>query len=184
MAAYYPYFLAAHIIFVITWFAALFYIVRLYIYHTEALEKQEPAKSILSVQFSIMENRLMQIIGTPSMILVVITGSSLLSIQSIFLSEPWMHVKLTLVIGVIIYHFLCLRLQKKLQKGNIIWTSTQLRMFNELATILLVGIVFLVVLKNLMDMVYGLIGLILLSFTMLIAIRLYKRSREKKNADQ
>ncbi|HMU68822.1 MAG TPA: CopD family protein [Chitinophagales bacterium] len=180
MQQYYPYFLAAHIIFVITWFAALFYIVRLYIYHTEALEKQEPERSILAAQFTIMEQRLMAIIGTPSMILVVITGVSLLSIQSQFLKEPWLHTKLLFVIGVIVYHLACLRIQKQLREGIAKNSSTKLRMFNEVATVLLVAIVFLVVLKDLVDMLYGLLGLIALSFSMLVAIRIYKRRREKR----
>lgn len=183
MSAYYPYILAAHIIFVITWFAALFYIVRLYIYHTEALAKQEPERSILANQFIVMESRLMQIIGTPSMILVVITGTTLLCINSIFLQESWMQWKLAFVACVVIYHFYCLHLQRALKTGNAKLTSIQLRMYNELATILLVGIVFLVMLKNLLDMAYGLIGLAVLSIVMLVAIRLYKRSRENKNAD-
>lgn len=179
MTQLYPYLLAAHIIFVITWFAALFYIVRLYIYHTEALEKPEPARSILSDQFAIMEQRLMAIIGTPSMVLVVITGTCLLSIQSQFLKEPWLHTKLLFVLGVIFYHLSCLRIQKRLRIGQVTYTSTRLRMFNELATVLLVAIVFLVVLKNLVDMLYGLVGLIALSVIMLIAIRIYKIRREK-----
>jgi putative membrane protein len=85
--AYYSYFVAAHIIFIVTWFAALFYIVRLYIYHTEALQRNEPDKSILATQFIIMERRLMAIIGTPSMILVVITGSSLLYLNQQFFAR-------------------------------------------------------------------------------------------------
>lgn len=177
--AYYNYFVAAHIIFIVTWFAALFYIVRLYIYHTEALQKPEPERSILATQFIIMEQRLMNIIGTPSMILVVISGTTLLSLNSIFLQQGWMHIKLLFVIFVITYHFSCLRIQKRLAKNTSKLSSQQLRLFNELATIFLVAIVFLVELKNAANMLYGLLGLVVLSVIMMLAVRLYKKRREK-----
>ncbi len=180
MLSLYPYLLATHIIFVVTWFAALFYIVRLYIYHREALDKPTPERDILHAQFSIMESRLMHIIGTPSMILVVITGSLLLSIQQLYLQEYWIWAKLFFVSCIIAYHFLCLSIQRKLQQGIATMRSTTLRMFNELATIFLVAVVFLIELRSMIDMLYGLLGLIVLSVIMLVAIRVYKRSREKQ----
>jgi putative membrane protein len=179
----YPYILAAHIIFIVTWFAGLFYIVRLLIYHTEALQKTEPEKAILSKQFIIMERRLMQIITTPSMFLAVGTGISLLSIHSDYLQQGWMHLKLFFVVCVIVYHLICLRIMKNLSASNSKLTSQQLRMFNELATIFLVAIVFLVVLKDLSDMLYGIAGLILIAAIMMITIKLYKRNRENKKAE-
>lgn len=179
----YPYILAAHIIFIVTWFAGLFYIVRLLIYHSEALQKSEPDKSILSRQFIIMEKRLMQIITTPSMILALATGISLLSMHSDYMKEGWMHLKLFFVVCVIIYHFICLRIMKNLSTSKSKLSSQQLRMFNELATIFLVAIVFLVVLKDLSDLLYGIAGLILIAAIMMIAIKLYKRNRENKKAE-
>jgi len=173
---YYPYFVAAHIIFIVTWFAALFYIVRLYIYHTEALQKQEPDKSILANQFMLMEKRLMNIIGTPSMILVVITGTILLSINPQFLQEGWMHMKLFFIICVIAYHFSCLRIQKRLANNTSTLSSQKLRLFNELATIFLFAIVFLVELKNTVHMLYGFFALLGLAIVLMIAIKLYRKS--------
>lgn len=173
----YPYILATHIIFIVTWFAALFYIVRLFIYHAEAKQKQEPEKSILSAQFSIMEKRLMQIIGTPSMILVLITGSILLSINNQFLMQGWMQFKLFFVGCVIFYHFYCLKIMRKLSTGENVLSSQKLRMINELATIFLVAIVFLVELKNLLDMVWALCGILVLMLVLFIAIRMYKKRR-------
>lgn len=178
----YSYIVAIHIIFIVTWFAGLFYIVRLLIYHTEALQKPEPDRSILSAQFIIMEKRLMNIITTPSMLLVIATGIILLTLNKDFLSEGWMHLKLFFVCCTIVYHFVCLRQMKKLSGGTSSWSSQQLRMFNELATIFLVGIVFLIELKNLFDMLYGILGLVVISILMMIAIRIYKRRRENKKA--
>ncbi len=178
MNALYPYLLATHIIFVVTWFAALFYIVRLYIYHREALDTAEPGHTILHQQFSIMETRLMQIIGTPSMVLVVITGSSLLYIQSQYLQETWMWAKLFFIVCLIVYHFFCLRIQKKLQQQIPVFSSTTLRMLNELATIFLVAIVFLIEMRSLIDMMYGILGLLGLAIIMLVAIKWYKSKRK------
>ena len=151
---------------------------RLYIYHTEALQRNEPDKSILATQFIIMERRLMSIIGTPSMILVVITGSSLLYFNQQFLQEGWMHMKLFFIVCIIAYHFSCLRIQKRLSKQTSKLSSQQLRLFNELATIFLVAIVFLIELKNTANMLYGLLGLLLLAVIMMIAVKIYKRKRE------
>lgn len=179
MSNLFPYILAAHIIFIVTWFAALFYIVRLFIYHTEAMDKQEPAARILSDQFIVMEKRLMQIIGTPSMVLALITGITLLSIHSDYLQQSWMHVKLLFVTCVVFYHFRCLSMMRKLARGQRVGSSQRLRLFNELATLMLVGIVFLVVLKNTLNMLYGLLGLMALALLLMMAVRWYKRSREK-----
>lgn len=179
----YPYILAAHIIFIVTWFAGLFYIVRLLIYHTEALEKTEPERSILANQFVVMEKRLMNIITTPSMFLVLITGITLVSIHNDFLREGWMHLKIFFVVCVIIYHIICQRIMRRLEKGQSKLTSLKLRMFNELATIFLVAIVFLVVLKDLSDMLYGIAGLILIALVMMISIKIYKRRRENKKTE-
>ncbi|MBC8046156.1 MAG: protoporphyrinogen oxidase HemJ [Fimbriimonadaceae bacterium] len=177
MSEAYPYILASHIIFIVTWFAGLFYIVRLFIYHTEALQKQEPGKTILSKQFEVMEKRLLNIITTPSMILVLITGICLLTIQSQFLKEGWMHTKLFFVVCLIIYHFYCIRITKNLQKGVVKLSSQKLRMFNELSTVFLVAIVFLIQLKDMMGLVWGLSGLVILVVVLMLGIRLYKKYR-------
>ncbi|MEZ5013264.1 MAG: CopD family protein [Chitinophagales bacterium] len=175
----YPYILACHIIFIVTWFAGLFYIVRLFIYHREALDKQEPEKQILSRQFTLMESRLLHIITTPSMLLALGTGITLLSLQPTFLQEGWMHVKLFFVACVVVYHFSCLRIHAALRDGKYRGTGQRLRMYNELATLFLVAIVFLVVLKNTMNMLAGFGAFIALAVILMLAIRLYKRSRKK-----
>lgn len=174
----YLYLKSVHIIFVVSWFAALFYIVRLYIYHTEAFDKPSPEKEILQKQFSIMEKRLMNIIGTPAMILTIITGSVLIYINPGML-QGWMHIKLSFVALLIAYHFYCLHIQKKLNQGIIVLSSTQLRLWNELATLFLVAIVFLVVAKNMVSPWWGMLILIGLGVVLGIAVKLYKRHRSK-----
>ena len=168
-----------HIIFMVTWFAGLFYIVRLFIYQTETLEQREPDRTILSDQFRIMAKRLWLGITWPSALLTLVLGTSLLFLQPAWLKMPFMHVKLTLVGLLYIYHGYCHFLYKKLQKGETKWSSNSLRIWNELATLLLVGIVFLIVLKNAVSWIWWTIGIIVLGIVLMLAIRTYKRIRAK-----
>ena len=173
----YLYIKAAHIVFIVSWFAALFYIVRLFIYHTEAFDKSEVEKDILTKQFSIMEKRLMNIIGTPAMILTVLTGSTMIYMQP-FLLQDWMYIKLSFVLGLIIYHFVCLSIMKKLIAGKVAMKSTSLRLWNELATLFLIAIVFLVVVRGLMDTLLGALVLVGIGVLLFVAVKIYKLSRK------
>ena len=175
----YLYLKALHIIFVTTWFAALFYIVRLFIYHTEALEKEEPEKSILSAQLGQMTKRLWFIIGWPSAILTLIFGTLLIVNQPSWLKMPFMHIKLGFVFTLYIYHLACHKLFKELQAGIAKYTSLQLRIFNELATLILFAVVFLIVLKNQLSWIWGTLGLISFAIILMMAIKLYKKFRKK-----
>lgn len=173
------YFKALHIIFVVSWFAGLFYIVRLFIYHVEAFDKVETEKDVLTKQFQIMEKRLMNIITTPAMALTIIFGGLMLYMNPAYLKLPWMHLKIGLVVLLIGYHHICISYMKKLRKGLIPLSSTKLRMFNEIATLLLFAIVFLVVLRNMLNMVWGVVGLFGIALIFMILIKIYKKQREK-----
>ena len=176
----YLYLKALHIIFVVTWFAGLFYIVRLFIYFAEASEKPEPERSILQQQFSVMQKRLWYGITWPSAILTLIFGTSI--VVSLGLYDPfpgWLVWKLAFVAGLYVYHFLCHSIFKQQQQGVLKYTSTQLRIWNEVATLFLISIVFLVVLKSALSMVWGIVGLILFSIILMLAIRIYKKVRER-----
>ncbi len=154
--------------------------VRLFIYHTEAQTKPEPDRTVLSKQFEIMESKLWWIISTPSMYLVLAAGISMLCLNpDYYLHAPWMHVKLTFVLGLIIYHFICQSKMKQMHNGIYKWTSTQLRLWNELATLLLFAIVFLVVLKSAINWVYGVVGIVALSIILMMAVKIYKHFRSK-----
>lgn len=175
----YLYVKALHIIFVVTWFAGLFYIVRLFIYYAEAAEKPEPERSILQKQFQLMQKRLWYGITWPSAILTLIFGFSTVYILGLYKSMPgWLIWKLAFVLGLYVYHFLCHSIFKQQQKGVLTYTSTQLRIWNEVATLFLISIVFLVVLKSSLSMLWGIAGLILFSAMLMLAIRIYKRIRE------
>lgn len=139
---YYNYIKSLHLIFVITWFSGLFYIVRLFVYQIEALQKPSPEREIIGNQLKIMAKRLWYIITWPSMILAIFFAIILLFFQPAFLEAPWMQVKLFFVGLLIVYHFKCHRIFLNLQKNVSSYTSSYMRIFNEGATVLLFAIVF------------------------------------------
>jgi putative membrane protein len=175
----YRYILAVHIVFVVSWMAGLFYIVRLFIYHTEANQKPEPDRQILKTQFEVMETKLWNIITTPAMVLSVGAGLTMLYLMPALFQQDWMLVKLSFVAGLIAYHFICQRIIGQLKRGVFKMSSTQLRLWNELATIFLVAIVFTVILKNAVDWIYGLIGLVVFAAVIMSAVKVYKNYRLK-----
>ncbi len=179
MEDYYRYFLAVHIIFVVSWMAGLFYGVRLFIYHTEANDRPELEKNILQKEFAKIEGRLWNIITIPAMCLTVLAGALMLYTRPYYLTLSWMQVKLGFVVLLLFYHFICQNIMKQLRKGIFKYSSNQLRLWNEVATILLVAIVFTVILKSAVDWVYGLVGLIAFSVIIMTAVKIYKRYREK-----
>jgi|ERR1051326_1206245 putative membrane protein len=174
------YVLALHIIFVVTWFAGLFYIVRLFVYHSEAEKKPEPEKSILQDQYKLMEKRLWYGITWPSMIGVYIFGFWLLYSAYGFNIPAWLVLKLSFVFGLTLYHMQCHVMFANYQLGVIKYSSVKMRLWNEVATIFLVAIIFIVILKDSFSYVWGLLGLILFTTTIYLAIKIYKKSREKK----
>ncbi|MBL4577194.1 MAG: CopD family protein [Flavobacteriales bacterium] len=169
---------ALHLIFVVTWFAGLFYIVRLFIYHVEAQSRSEDERDILQSQYKVMERRLWYGITWPSMVGSLIFGFWLAHDMGL-LSSPWLHVKLALVGGLVLYHLQCGRIFKQLAKDEITLTANFLRIWNEVATLFLVSIVFLAVLKNTVSWIWGLVGFLTFALLLLLAIRIYKRVREK-----
>jgi putative membrane protein len=174
---FYQYIKALHIIFVVTWFAGLFYIVRLFIYHTEAASRTEPEKNILQKQYKIMEKRLWYGITYPSAVLTLLFGSSLLYFSGNLWQAPWMLAKLGFVVLLITYHLLCGTIFSQLQNNQIRYSSAQLRIWNEVATLLLFAIVFLVILKNMLSMAAGIAGFLVLAIVLLGAIKIYKKFR-------
>jgi len=176
---YYNYIKALHLIFVVTWFAGLFYIPRLFIYHIEATEKPSPDKEILSNQLKLMTKRLWNIITWPSAILSTIFAIWLMILQPIWLQEPWMHVKLGFVVLLFLYHLKSHQIFKQLQRDEVKYTSKFMRIWNEGATLILFAVVFLVIVKSAFNWIFGVIGIIVLGILLMLGIRLYRRIQEK-----
>lgn len=179
MIEYYNYIKALHLIFVITWFAGLFYIVRLFIYQIEASHKPSPDKEILGNQLKIMANRLWYIITWPSAILTLIFAGTLLYLNSGLIHLPWMQVKLGFVALLYLYHFKCHQIYKQLQNNTVKHSSNYMRLFNEGATIILFSVVFLVIVRHEVNWIFGVIGIISLSVILMLLVKIYKRFREK-----
>ena len=180
---YYNYLKSLHLIFVITWFAGLFYIVRLFVYQIEANEKPSPEKEILQSQYKIMTYRLWYIITWPSAILASIFAFWMLFFTDLgqaWLKMPWMHVKLVFVFLLYLYHLKCHQIFKQLQNNEVKYSNNFMRLWNEGATIILFAVVFLVILKSAINWIFGVIGIILFSVLIMLGFQFYKRIREKK----
>lgn len=169
---------AIHIIFIVTWFAGLFYMPRLFVYMVEASEKPEPERSILLTQLGVMSSRLWFAITWPSAIITLVMGATLLMHQPEWLTHGFMHLKLTLVFFLYCYHFSLHFLFRKFRKGIFGYSSRQLRIWNEVATVFLVSIVFVIVLKNILSVLWGIVGLITITSLILAGIKLYQKFRK------
>jgi protoporphyrinogen IX oxidase len=170
---------ATHIVFIVTWFAGLFYIPRLFVYVIEAHQKAEPEKQILLKQLLMMTSRLWYGITWPSAVLTIVMGSLLLIVEPAYLQYGFMHIKLALVLLLYLYHFSLHRIFTQLRNGIIKYSSQQMRMWNEVATLFLISIVFIIVVKTKLSVVWGLAGLLLITLGIFAGIRLYKTMRKK-----
>jgi putative membrane protein len=180
----YQYIKALHIIFMVTWFAGMFYIVRLFIYNREANDITEPERSILQKQFAIMSKRLWFGITWPSAVLTLIFGPLTLFYgnwhRTLFEPEGrWLLIKLCFVLLLYLYHFSLHNIYAQQAAGIFKKTSQQLRIWNEVATIFLVAIVMLATVKSSLSFVWGLAGLVGFVIVLMSGIRIYKRMRDE-----
>lgn len=169
---------AVHIIFMVSWFAALFYIVRLFIYAREAQDKSSEVRTILTAQLLLMQRRLWYIIGWPAFLLCLVFGLWMLILRPELLATPWMELKLIAVGLLILYHMECQRMLTRQKQGLFNQGSFKLRLFNELATIFLVCIVLLAVIKPVTGFVWGILGVFAFTGVLMMAVSLYKKTRK------
>lgn len=179
---YYNYIKSLHLIFVITWFAGLFYIVRLFVYHAEARQMKEPEQSILIKQYQLMQYRLWYIITWPSAVLATVFAFWLLHLMPGWLAQEWMWVKLGFVVLLFAYHAKCHLIYLQLQKNEVNNSSNFFRLWNEGATLILFAVVFLVVLKSAINWIYGVVGIFLFSIIIMLGFKFYKNIREKNKS--
>ena len=175
---FYPLAKALHIIGFVCWFAGLFYTVRLFIYRVEARDRSPEARAVLEEQLALMTRRLWFGITWPSLIATVGFGSWLLYQYGLW-SLSWVHIKLTLVSLLIVYHLISHGIYKQLKTGECKWSSKALRLWNEVATLLLVAIVFVAVYKQGMDALWGVLGFFGFAIVLMIGIKLYGKARKK-----
>ena len=179
MSEYYNYIKSLHLIFVITWFAGLFYIPRLFIYHIEAAGKPSPEREILTTQLKLMTKRLWNIITWPSAILCTFFALWMLHLNPGLIYQPWMQVKLGFVVLLFAYHIKNHFIYKQLQRDEIKYSGNYMRIWNEGATLILFAVIFLVILKSAINWIFGVVGILVLGILLMLGIKLYKRVREQ-----
>lgn len=174
-------FKALHFIGFVSWFAGLFYLVRLFVYHREAWEQgaEDPEAQVLRKQYQLMETRLYSIIQNPAMYITLTGGIGMLSLNPAVLQSPWMHIKLSLILALMFYHWSCKRNIKALAKSPTGINSFGYRLYNEVPTLILIAVVMLAVWKSLDGLWVGLATLLALGVLFFLAAKLYKRNREK-----
>ena len=175
----YLWFKSLHIIGVIVWFSGLFYLVRLFIYHEESRNMEDKLKIAFNDQYTLMEKRLANIITTPGMILALSMAICMVIMQPSWLNEKWLQIKIAFVLGLVFYHSYCYKIMNSLHSGNSSISAKNLRLLNELPTLLLFIIVLLVIFKNNFPTnvaTWSVVGLVIF---MLASIQLYAKIRNK-----
>ena len=175
-----PFFKSLHMVGFVAWFAGMFYLVRMFVYHVEAMAKPQPERDVLAKQFNLMEWRVFKIICRPAMIITWICGLAMLYIYGTewLKGSWWMHVKLVLLLLLSGYSDYCKKIIQRLEKGEMPYSSFQFRLLNEVPTLFLLAIVLLAVYKNSFNVWYtmgGIFGFGLLLFTF---AKLYRKRRE------
>lgn len=171
---------ALHVVGFISWFAGLFYLVRLFIYHAEAGERPAAERAILQPQLELMAARLWGIITVPAMLLTFVGGVAMvLQLESL---PGWLHLKFALLAGLVGYTHGCGRIRRKQAAKTSTWSSAKLRVFNELATLFMVAIVFLAVYKTALSVAWGVGGLLALGVVLMLGIRVYRKLLAKPAA--
>lgn len=158
-----------HIVSFVSWFAALLYGVRLFVYHAEALAKGGESARVLHPQLSLMSRRLWRAIGNPAMIATVVFGTWLMILIEAW-KQPWFHLKLLLLAGLFAYHGYLSRIRKQLETQQYAGGSVRLRVLNELGTVFLVMIVFAAVTKSIVASLWALGGFLALAAVIMGAL--------------
>ena len=173
---FYLYFKALHIIGIIVWFSGLFYLGRLFVYHQEANLHSEPLRTAMKLQFSMMERRLYYGITWPGLCISIVFGTALIFEIGF---QNWLQPKLALVAILVGYHLWCGYLRKKLLNDQCKWSGKHFRFFNEIPTLILVSIVFVVVFKN--EFSWSFFSVIMGSLILLISGTLQWLAKRRKN---
>lgn len=163
----------------VTWFAGLFYMPRLFVYQVEAHVKPSPEREILGKQLGLMAQRLWKIITGPSLVLCSVFALLMLHVNPALLELPWMQIKLGFVVVLYIYHAKTWSIHRQMQAGSFKYTSKFMRLWNEGATLILFAVIFLVITKSAVNWIYGVLGLVGLAVLLMLGIRLYKKIQEK-----
>ena len=174
---------AFHIVFMVSYFAGIFYLVRLFVYYKDTDDFEAGKKAILREQYVFMARRLWNIITVPAGVIMLVTGISLIYMNFGLMKTPWFHLKLTFLIGLAVYHYWCWKkvLQMKNLNGDVLpIKNIKLRQANEIATFILFLVVFIVILKSwVLDYWWQLItGFIVLVVAIMLTVKLVNKAKK------
>lgn len=175
---------AVHIIFMVSYFAGIFYLVRLFVYYKDTDEFDEMKKQVLREQYVFMARRLWNIITVPAGVIMLTTGIIMIFLNLGLMKTPWFHLKLTFIVGLAAYHYWCWKkiLQIKSLNGNILpIANIKLRQANEIATFILFLVVFTVILKSTIIAYWWqlILGFVVLVLAIMMTVKLVNK---KKNS--
>ncbi|RMF00591.1 MAG: TIGR00701 family protein [Bacteroidetes bacterium] len=168
---------ALHVVGFVSWFAGLFYLVRIFVYLEESWEQEEPARTILWEQFTTMAWRVYKIICNPAMMITWVAGLGMLGLDLAGVTSyayftagtpGWLHLKLMLLVVLLGYHLYCKRLLKRMEAGDRPLSAWQYRLYNEVPTLLLVSISFIAVYGKAGRLNYGYLLLGVALFALLV----------------
>ncbi len=184
MSDWYWYAKIFHLIGMVSWMAALFYLPRLFVYHADAQTEAEPARGILTARFSVMESRLLNIIGTPALVATWIAGSVMLWMNAALWQSSWFQVKFVLLLLLSGYHGWCVGTVRRLERGETVMSGERFRVMNEVPTVALVLICTYAVLRDRVGLLAG-VGISVVMILLLgFGIQLYAVVRKRKAAAQ
>ncbi|MBT5855006.1 CopD family protein [bacterium] len=169
-------FKSVHVIAVVSWFAGLFYLGRLFVYLREAHDAPDPDNRILLKQFNLMAKRVWWMILTPASVVSILIGFHLAAVGD-HLQAPWMQAKLAMISLLVAYQLLCGRYRRLFATGKpLAQSSRYFRIFNEIPTILLIAIVFLVITKSVSIAVNGVVIAVAVALGIMLEIRFFRKS--------
>ena len=173
------YFKAFHVIGFVSWFAGLFYWLRIFVYLAEATDREQPARAILFEQFTKMERRVYSIIVVPGAAITWVCGVAMLVINPYYLTEGWLQVKLALLVGLVGFQAYAKTYVTGIEAGTRAVRAERLRMLNEVPTVFLLAIVLLAVLRNSLSAVTA-VAIVLVFIALLgVGIRYYRGYRAR-----
>ena len=173
---------AVHIIFMVSYFAGIFYLVRLFVYYKDTDEFEENKKQVLREQYVFMARRLWNIITVPAGVIMLVSGIALIILNFGLMKTPWFHLKLTFLVGLAAYHYWCWKkvLQIKGLDGNMLpIANIKLRQANEIATFILFLVVFTVILKSMVISFWWqlIVGFIVLVALIMMTVKLVNKKK-------
>lgn len=179
----YLWFKSFHILGFVAWFAGLFYLPLLFIYHIESAEREEPIRSAIKQEYNRIEKLLYRLIMMPAMIFTIAMAIGIVSTEPDVLTQTWLHVKLLFVLLLVGFHFYCGRLINQLERGTCSIDSLQMRRINEIPTILLGLVILLAIFKDSLPTNIVTLGTMLAISIFAVIIQLYARSRKSSKIE-